>query len=228
SRDLEDFKKMILHAYGYQHILTLSALEKAQLLLSRSSPLAVMIPMSGSNSSVGTKTNYTYLRKALRLIVDEVNESDPDDVAYVYSGYAPLSVRLIQSILQKQHLSSLARESGISGTVTPKLGTMPQKSTGFEEAIKHIRGETFDEIQKFGSKVALAREMFTSNVEKKVVFVVFLGGITYAEIAALRFICRKEETRKKIVVCTTSIISGGTMMDMAIEKNSLGKTNSID
>ncbi|VDB90948.1 Bgt-242 [Blumeria graminis f. sp. tritici] len=196
SRDLEEFKKMILHAYGYQHILTLSALEKAQLLLSRSSPLAVMIPMSGSNSSVGTKTNYTYLRKALRLIVDEVNESDPDDVAYVYSGYAPLSVRLIQSILQKQYLSSLARESSINDTVTPKLGTMPQKFTGFEEAIKHIRGETFDEIQKFSSKVALAREMFTSNVEKKVVFVVFLGGITYAEIAALRFICRKEESKQ--------------------------------
>jgi hypothetical protein len=70
---------------------------------------------------------------------------------------------------------------------------------------------------------------------------VFLGGITFTEIAALRFIAKQEEgtlvsltvstsqankytpARKRIIICTTSIISGNRMMDAAIEKGSLGK-----
>lgn len=37
----------------------------------------------------------------LRLIVDDVDEFHPNDISYVYSGYAPLSVRLVQCALQK-------------------------------------------------------------------------------------------------------------------------------
>lgn len=95
-RDLENFKRQILHAYGYQHLLTLDALEKTELLQARSSASALLLPIPGTGASTnsasttaGTKTNYAYLRKVLRLIMDEVNEQDPNDIAYVYSGYAP-------------------------------------------------------------------------------------------------------------------------------------------
>lgn len=191
-KELEGFKKMILQAYGYQHLLTLDALEKLQLLLSRASPMASMIPMTGATSSTGTKTNYTYLRKALRLIVDEVNEHDPNDIAYVYSGYAPLSVRLVQSILQKQYLTSITRGGGASnGAVT--TGGLSQGWRGFEEAVKHVGGQTFDEAQKGEDKAVKARALLTGSGEKKTVFVVFLGGITFTEVAALRFIAKQEE-----------------------------------
>ncbi len=66
-------------------------------------------------AAAGTKTNYTYLRKQLRLIVDDVNERDPNDIAYVYSLYAPLSVRLVQCILQKQHLLTITKGNGVTG-----------------------------------------------------------------------------------------------------------------
>lgn len=107
-RDLESFKRQILHAYGYQHLLTLQALEKMELLQSRASSTALLLPVGGtSQATSGTKTNYTYLRKELRLIMDDYNEDSPDDIAYVYSGYAPLSVRIIQCILQKSYLQAL-------------------------------------------------------------------------------------------------------------------------
>jgi hypothetical protein len=186
-RDLENFKKMILQAYGYQHILTLAALEKLQLLLSRASPVAVMIPMAGAGSNTGTKTNYTYLRKALRLIVDEVNEHDPNDIAYVYSGYAPLSIRLVQCILQKQYLTTITRGGAVAVS-----GGASQGWRGFDEAVKHVRGATFDEIQKGEDKAVKARSLLGGSGEKTV-FVVILGGITFTEIAALRFIAKKEE-----------------------------------
>ncbi len=192
-RDLEVFKRMILQGYGYQHVLTLDALEKLQLLLSRNSPTASMIPMSGSGASSGTKTNYTYVRKALRLIVDEVNEHDPNDIAYVYSGYAPLSIRLVQCILQKQYLTSITRGGSTNNPAGLVSGGASQGWRGFDEAVKHVRGQTFDEVQKGEDKAAKARALLTGSGEKKLVFVVFLGGITFTEIAALRFIAKKEE-----------------------------------
>ena len=40
----------------------------------------------------GTRPAYTMLRKRLSLILDNVDEQCPADIAYVHSVYAPLSV----------------------------------------------------------------------------------------------------------------------------------------
>ncbi|CAJ2500942.1 Uu.00g037950.m01.CDS01 [Anthostomella pinea] len=222
SRDFDQFKRLVLQGYGYQHMLTLHNLEKLQLFLSKSSPMANMIPMPGAGTAVGTKTNYTYLRKQLRLIVDEVNEHDPNDIAYVYSGYAPLSIRLVQCILQKQYLLSVTRGNGVGGAGTIS-GSGTQGWRGFDEAVKHARGPAIDELQKGEDKAVKARALLSGGGDKKTVFVVFVGGITFTEIAALRFIAKKEEARRNIVICTTSIISGDKMMDAAVERNSFAK-----
>ena len=246
SKDFDQFRRLVVQGYGYQHLLTLHNLEKLQLFLSRASPMASMIPMPGAGTATGTKTNYTYLRKQLRLIVDEVNEQNPNDIAYVYSGYAPLSIRLVQCLLQKQYILSITRGNGITGAgVTAGGGA--QGWRGFDEAVKHARGQTFDELQKGEDKAVKARALLSGGGEKKTVFVVFVGGITFTEIAALRFIAKQEEgsskypssligptnfrvlterlliARRNIVICTTSIISGGKMMEAAIEKESFAR-----
>ena len=59
--------------------------------------------------------------------------------------------------------------------------------------MKHVRGQTFDEVQKGEDKAVKARSLLSGSGDKKTVFVVFLGGITFTEIAALRFIAKKEE-----------------------------------
>ncbi|KAI0187453.1 vacuolar protein sorting 33A-like protein [Xylaria flabelliformis] len=218
SKDFDHFRRLVLEGYGYQHLITLHNLEKLQLFLPRSSPMANMIPMPGAGNATGTKTNYTYLRKQLRLIVDEVNEHDPDDIAYVYSGYAPLSIRLVQCVLQKQHLFSITRGSAVAGTGTV-AGSGAQGWRGFDEVVKHARGPAFDEIQKGEDKAVKARALLSGGGDKKTVFVVFVGGITFTEIAALRFIAKKEEARRNFVICATSIISGNKMMEAGIEKS---------
>ncbi len=247
SKDFDHFRRLVLQGYGYQHLLTLHKLEKLQLFLSRASPMASMIPMPGSGPATGTKTNYTYLRKQLRLIVDEVNEQNPNDIAYVYSGYAPLSIRLVQCLLQKQYILSITRGNGITGAGVT-AGSGAQGWRGFDEAVKHARGQTFDELQKGEDKAVKARALLSGGGDKKTVFVVFVGGITFTEIAALRFIAKQEEGergqpplarftpwyskyadnagvsgRRNIIICTTSIISGKKMMDAAIEKESFEK-----
>lgn len=216
-KDLENFKTLILHAYGYQHLLTLDALEKMQLLQSRAAANVLSLPTSTSSGPPGSKTNYGYLRKVLRLIVDEVNESDPNDIAYVYSGYAPLSVRLVQCIVQKPYLLSLTKTaSAQSGN---GVSSAAHGWQGFEDALRAVKGETFNRVQKGEEAATKARAVLAGMGGRKTVVVMFLGGITRTEIAALRFLGRGEAGRR-VLICTTGIVSGGSMMDAAIEKSS--------
>uniref|UniRef100_A0A7S4KP01 Vacuolar protein sorting-associated protein 33A n=1 Tax=Paramoeba aestuarina TaxID=180227 RepID=A0A7S4KP01_9EUKA len=70
----------ILQTYGYEYQAPLRNLEKLGFL----------------KRSETVKTSFMRLRKGLNLINQEVDDKQPNDIAYVYSGYAPLSVRLIE------------------------------------------------------------------------------------------------------------------------------------
>lgn len=190
QREYDNFRRLILQGYGYHHVLTLNNLEKMQLCLSRSSPLAAITGGSGSGGS----TDYSYLRRHLRLVVDEVQEDNPNDVAYVYSGFAPLSIRLVQCVIQKQYLHGVAKGSGsTNATAASSSGATSQGWHGFDDAVKHVRGQTFYQLQKGEDKAVKARALLSGSGTKQTVFVVFVGGITFAEIAALRFIAKQEE-----------------------------------
>lgn len=182
-KDLENFKREILQAYGYHHVLTLDALEKLQLLQSRTTIVASGV----------ARTSYSNLRKVLKLIVDEVNEHNPDDIAYVYSGYAPLSIRLVQCIIQKPLMTATTKgrrgEDGLNAGVNAGAGGW----RGFEDVLKSIKGKTFDEFQRGEDKALRARNILNGQNEKKVTVVFFVGGCTFTEIAALRFIGKREE-----------------------------------
>jgi vacuolar protein sorting-associated protein 33A len=225
-RDLDHFKRQILHAYGYQHLLTLNALEKMELLQPRSAANALLLPIPGtgagsgsSSNQAGTKTNYNYLRKVLHLIVDEVNEQDPNDIAYVYSGYAPLSVRMIQCILQKSYLQSLSRSPF---PLTPASSGWQ----GFEDVLKSARGSTFTVTQKArDEKMVKARDSLRGGAGDgwKTVYIMFLGGVTFTEIAALRFVGRQlEGEKKRLMICTTGMVSGNKLIEGVAEKRGFG------
>ena len=241
QKDLDNFKRQILHAYGYQHLLTLSSLEKIGLLSTRGSANVLLNPIGVGTSQVGgTKTNYNYLRKILRLIVDEVNEQNPNDISYVYSGYAPLSIRLVQALVQKQHLLAITRGNNAPTSITAANGGAGPTGAaasatahgwqGFEDALRNVRGETFNKVQKGEEQATKARQILTgggAGVKPKTILVMFLGGITFTEVAALRFLAKQLEEEggggKRIVICTTGMVSGGSVMDAVIEKGDFGK-----
>ena len=221
QKDLDNFKRLILHAYGYQHLLTLSALEKIGLLQTRVSAGVLSNPLTVGSSTTaqeGAKTNYNYLRKVLRLVVDEVNEQNPNDIAYVYSGYAPLTIRLVQSIIQKPYLLSLTK-----GASAANISTAAHGWQGFEDAVRNVKGTTFNKIQKGEEQVVKARHMLAGAAGGKVktVIVMFLGGVTFTEIAALRFVARGMEGRR-ILICTTDVVGGNGIVGTAIEKGNFG------
>eukprot|EP00882_Tetradesmus_deserticola_P022409 GHRQ01024313.1.p1 GENE.GHRQ01024313.1~~GHRQ01024313.1.p1 ORF type:complete len:362 (+),score=158.49 GHRQ01024313.1:506-1591(+) len=83
----DSLRSEFLAAYGHQHLLTLTNLERAGLLRPH---------------QAGGRTQYPSLRKALRLIVPEQDPQlpcSPADVSYLYKGYAPLSIRLVEAAL---------------------------------------------------------------------------------------------------------------------------------
>ena len=220
SRDYETFKRAIIQGYGHQHLITLASLEKMGLLIPRVGGGLV----GASAGPLGKTTNYTAVRRNLHLIVDEVNEADPNDIAYVFSGYAPLSVRLVQCILQKQYLSSLSTNRGANATAAASTATQGWRP--FEDTVKQIRGATFDEAQMGEEKAVRARQILNGSgtVDSgKTVVIFFLGGVTRAEISSLRFVAKqlKEEGKgRKLLICTTSILTGDRVIKSAVEQRS--------
>ena len=67
------------------------------------------------------------MKKAFRLLLDNVNDTDPTDIAYTYAGYAPLSIRLVEHALRS--------------------GEGNSRDSGLEEALKSIPGPAFDVLQ---------------------------------------------------------------------------------
>ena len=253
-KDLDFFKQQILQAYGYQHLLTLSSLEKAGLLVSSRTSVShafQFLPRPGgsSNSSASASTtsatsaatplshtNYSLIRRPLRLIVEDIDEQSPQDIAYTYSLYAPLSIRLVQCIIQKPLVSSFSTGGSTSTSTSTSTSVINTKdltsrssntsntnnissvSTGwspFEDLLRNIRGgDGFTRVQKGEEAATKAKYMLHGSNSGgaaaattpsgagasgagagtgKTILIMFLGGITYTEIAALRFIAKQEE-----------------------------------
>ena len=53
--------------------------------------------------------------------------------------------------------------------------------------------------------------------KRKVVLVMFLGGVTFAEIAALRFISSRPEVNCAFLVTTTKLINGSSLLDSFVD-----------
>jgi hypothetical protein len=64
------FTKEIVQTYGYEYMFTLSNLSK----------LGLLRRQEGKNF-------YEAARETMRLTVNDVDERDPNDISYVYSGF---------------------------------------------------------------------------------------------------------------------------------------------
>lgn len=83
-------------------------------------------------------------------------ETHPSDISYVYSGYAPLSIRLVQCVAQMNgvlasfggSLAAGGADEGNSGRKGAKVNAHPIVGwKGFEDVIATIPGKTVDIVQ---------------------------------------------------------------------------------
>jgi hypothetical protein len=101
---------------------------------------------------------FSQVRKALRLIVDDIDDAAPNDISYVYSGYAPLSIRLVQCVTQKNAILSVGASTAGNEDDQPVAGGKKKREVpkaypvsgwkGFEDVMGSIPGATVDTRQK--------------------------------------------------------------------------------
>ncbi|CAN8015991.1 unnamed protein product [Ixodes persulcatus] len=176
---LDHYKREILQTYGYQHLLSLERLERAGLLTTHEQRV------------------YSVVRKTLKLNVEDINEQAPNDVSYVYSGYAPLSVRLAQFLAQPGWRA-------------------------IQDVLNKLPGPTVCELQQRPPGMRPRRGSVSSLQsgadEPKVTLVFFLGGCTYAEISALRFLSQQDDAPVEYLVATTKLINGNSFLESLAEQ----------
>lgn len=223
EKELSHFKREFVQTYGYQHINTFETLESLGLLFPRHPNKPNWFPT---------------IRKQLNIISDQQDDVDPRDIAFTYSGYAPLSVRIVQSAIDKEAipaLSSARNRRSLVPTINNSTPTVvPWKIVGWKGAegiLKNIPGPRVDEVQHDDTflregklRKILARNSQNSSSSsssgssksKATIIILYIGGITYAEVAALRFLSEKSNDFN-LVIATTGLISGDKIINSASE-----------
>ncbi|KAI9613434.1 hypothetical protein H4Q26_010038 [Puccinia striiformis f. sp. tritici PST-130] len=196
-KSFETLKRDLLQTYGYEHVNLLIKLSNLSLLSSTGSGGSSSVPGGGGIMSgmtlIGGRSGFAGARKPLKLIVDEIDGPDPNDISYSYSGYAPLSVRIVESICFSKSL-------GWKNSV--------------EDILKSFPGDTFDERQ-IDIDGSHARQSGIDPIPTTIIC--YLGGITYAEISSLRFTFSNNNLspinkKRKLIILTTGIINGNQVL----------------
>ncbi|KJP86758.1 hypothetical protein AK88_03572 [Plasmodium fragile] len=134
---------------------------------------------------------WSHLRNHFNLLSNEQN-----DISYVCNGYAPLSVRLIEY-----------------------MGILKNNMQAFPEIFNLLSGPTLDIVQnavgygKFGVDKGKNKVPWAEDAEgqKDIVLLFYVGGISYAEIAAIRNLNRHSHTYHYLIF-TTEVISSRRLL----------------
>ena len=156
SKIYEQIKREFLQIYGFQELFLWNNLEKSNIIKSQ----------EGSYY-------YNDIEKKLKLIYEDVDLNEPNDISYAYSGYAPISIRLVEKAVSKGWKS-------------------------IEDVLYKIPGD-------YGYPKDES-EVIKEDKNVKYFLLVFIGGITYGELSAIRYLNKKFKN-KKFVVITTGMIN---------------------
>nr|XP_025677859.1 vacuolar protein-sorting-associated protein 33 homolog isoform X2 [Arachis hypogaea] len=184
KKHFDYLRRELLHSYGFEHITTLNNLEKAGLFKKQES-----------------RSNWLTIKRALQLVVEDTDTANPNDISYVFSGYAPLSIRLIQHAIRSGWRPV---EEILKLLPGPHLET---KRGAFSNS------PSFDSLSGVSTGIAKV-----PDGRRALVLVVFVGGVTFAEISALRFLCSQEGMAYDLIIATTKIVNGQTLVDTFMEK----------
>mmetsp|Transcript_2360 Transcript_2360/g.7352 ORF Transcript_2360/g.7352 Transcript_2360/m.7352 type:complete len:657 (-) Transcript_2360:52-2022(-) len=165
---------------------------------------------------------FSNLRKACRLWVENLNEAQPNDVAYAYGGYAPLMLRTIEAMDQYAQKTAAAASQALRGadamsaaSSTPmRAGDTPSRvsasgnSTGYA-ALDQAPGEV--DVLMTGAEAA-------GSAKTALIFII--GGVTASEANAVRTIfgaggvdADGNPERTQYVVASTAVITGSSLIE---------------
>ncbi|XP_007652589.1 vacuolar protein sorting-associated protein 33B isoform X4 [Cricetulus griseus] len=214
-KDYRSLKTQYLQSYGPEHLLTFSNLRRAGLLTEQApgdtltavenkvsklvtdkaadtrwnlAQISSPGKITDAFSSLAKRSNFRAISKKLNLIPRVDGEYDlkvPRDMAYVFSG---AYVPLSCRIIEQV----LERRSW----------------QGLDEVVRLLNCSEF-------AFTDMAKEDKASSESLRLILVVFLGGCTFSEISALRFLGREKGYR--FIFLTTAITNSARLMEAMSE-----------
>ena len=150
--------------------------------------LNLLTPFRPKTSS-SPKGSWTPLRRAFHLIIEEISVDPPTDPAYVFSGFCPLAVRLLMG----------AENPGWDG-MGEQLGLLAHPVFRRQQAT--TGGPSRHSNRPDG---------------RRLVVVYFIGGITFSEISAIRFLNERPSASCLYLIATTKVTSGETWLNSMLD-----------
>uniref|UniRef100_A0AAV1U9Y6 Uncharacterized protein n=1 Tax=Peronospora matthiolae TaxID=2874970 RepID=A0AAV1U9Y6_9STRA len=173
------YRQQLCHTYGHQILPLLVQLEKMDLL------------------SIENRFDFPKKRKQLLLmrgVLDDEETRSPKDINFMfpYTGYAPMSIRLLQESLGMKYKTS-AKDPASSRI------SLGREYESFSSSMSRLSGmaSNVDKSSKGGKRMN--------------VLVYYVGGITVAELTAFRFLNQKQ-SEFYFFIAATSICNGSRLL----------------
>jgi hypothetical protein len=221
----DSIKRDIVQTYGLRYLMAIANLEKAGLLSRREGLWGVDAPAAVVAGGAGSA--FYSVRNSLHLIHAEVDTIHPDDIAYVSSGYAPLSVRLIQTsvkgfthgredVLKENLVPGPGLGGGGSGGGLKFVDVLQRRNPpeDLATALKHSKpaGSLGQWAENFASGGGGSSSTDASVTRKPTLVVFYVGGVTYMELASLRFLSKRTTFPYHILCLTSEVLNGTTLL----------------
>lgn len=199
SNRFDALRRLLVQTYGFRHLFSLNNLERAGLFKRRD---LVLVETQQQAAWQG-------LKRSLRLINERVNVTKPDDMAYVAAGYAPLSARLVQ-LLESD--SGWAANAELMRLLPGPLIEVTQLRNEGDELNEAILRATADATSPASSGGLYENYDEISKGNKKAMLVFVVGGLSFIEVAAFRFLSRDPAFPYSIVLATTKLVNGDSFL----------------
>ena len=125
------------------------------------------------------KYDWKKIKQEFQLINVDIRVQNPVDISFTYNGYAPLSVKIVEMFI-----------AGGFQNIQDKLRLLPGWMAYPHNEIELVK----------------TQKSMNSKDKKRIVVVFFIGGVTFAEISAIRFL--NKLTDKTFVILTTETLNG--------------------
>ena len=158
SKIYDQIRKEFFIVYGFQELFLWKNLEKLGVL----------------KSSDSQNFYQTILKKLNLLNEDQCDSKEQKDISYVYNGFCPILLRLIEKMVEKGWGS-------------------------IKDVLKELSSDFIYPSNE--------SEIISNKLDKQFILLVFIGGITYGELAGIRYLNNKLRNKKFIVITTNMINS---------------------
>lgn len=190
KKDFDILRKDVFNTYGFQHIATIHALQEAHILYKKEDR---------------KPSTFSDAKTRLNLLVQDgrsINEENPDDIHYAYAGYAPLSSRLIENACTS------GWETCLDTSNPTRVITQGLDDDGYARDV--VMGSNGVDCQRHHAESCTKKG-------KRNTLIVFIGGVTHAELSTLRFLAKRERIPCNIIIGTTTILNGTSLITSLLQ-----------